>query len=82
MATHFKANEGYLNVALRILASQGWLECTIDNGKNEVRYRINANSEAAFTNSSALWVCCSATERIQKFFGMNPKNVPLRVFLT
>lgn len=47
-AAHFKANEGYLNVALRILASQGWLESTVDNGRNEVRYRTNANSAIAF----------------------------------
>jgi hypothetical protein len=30
----FKANDGYLNVALRVLASQGWLVQNIDN-KND-----------------------------------------------
>ncbi|MCK6691120.1 MAG: class I SAM-dependent methyltransferase [Thermoanaerobaculia bacterium] len=44
----FRANEGYLNVALRILCSQGWLDCEVDNLKNEVRYRTNANSAVAF----------------------------------
>ncbi len=48
LAANFKANEGYLNVALRILSSQGWLDATVDNSKNEVRYQTNANSAAAF----------------------------------
>ena len=48
LAQRFKANEGYLNVALRILSSQGWLEAKVDNAKNEVRYRTNANSATAF----------------------------------
>jgi len=44
----FNANEGYLNVALRILCSQGWLTQHLDNKANTVSYEINANSEAAF----------------------------------
>ncbi len=31
LVTVFKANEGYLNVGLRILASQGFLDYEIDN---------------------------------------------------
>ncbi len=48
LAATFKANEGYLNVALRILASQGWLDVEVDNVKNSVRYSTNASSAAAF----------------------------------
>jgi SAM-dependent methyltransferase len=44
----FKANEGYLNVALRVLASQGWLVQHIDNAKDEVHYSTNESSAAAF----------------------------------
>ncbi len=44
----FKANEGYLNVALRVLASQGWLVQHIDNSKDEIRYSTNDLSKAAF----------------------------------
>ena len=33
LVTQFKANEGYFNVALRVLCSQGWLEQDIDNKK-------------------------------------------------
>ena len=44
----FQANEGYLNVALRILCSQGWLDRKLDNSTNEVVYSINEKSEFAF----------------------------------
>lgn len=45
----FNANEGYLNVALRVLASQGWVEYTINNSTNEVILRLNDRSEIAFS---------------------------------
>ena len=48
LASKFKANEGYLNVALRILSSQGWLDAEVDNANNRVTYRVNAKSAVAF----------------------------------
>ena len=48
MATHFKANKGYLNVALRVLCSQGWLTYDLDNTAAEVSYQVNENSATAF----------------------------------
>ncbi|MCF6128901.1 class I SAM-dependent methyltransferase [Flavobacterium sp. AS60] len=45
----FNANEGYLNVALRVLASQGWLIQQIDNHKDEVAFITNDKSETAFS---------------------------------
>ena len=48
LASHFKANEGYLNVALRILCSQGWLIQHIDNRSDSISYEINKNSQEAF----------------------------------
>jgi len=48
LTSKFNANEGYLNVALRILCSQGWLTQNIDNGKNTITYSVNANSKKAF----------------------------------
>ncbi|WP_299228896.1 class I SAM-dependent methyltransferase [uncultured Psychroserpens sp.] len=48
LTDHFKANEGYLNVALRVLSSQGWLEQHLDNKSNKVSYEVNALSENAF----------------------------------
>ena len=44
----FNANEGYLNVALRGLCSQGWLVQYIDNENNSVSYETNEASEIAF----------------------------------
>lgn len=49
LATVFKANEGYLNVALRLLASQGWLIQTVDTENDIVRYTVNENSALAFS---------------------------------
>lgn len=48
LADEFKANEGYLNVALRVLSSQGWLDQELDNTSNAVIYKINSISENAF----------------------------------
>ncbi len=48
VTSKFNANEGYLNVALRILCSQGWLNQEIDNLNNTITYRTNKNSKTAF----------------------------------
>ena len=48
LASIFNANEGYLNVALRVLASQGWLNQSLTNENNEVHFEINDLSEQAF----------------------------------
>ncbi len=45
----FSANEGYLNVALRVLCSQGWLNQHLDNKANSVTYKTNKKSEKAFS---------------------------------
>ncbi|MEN2412252.1 class I SAM-dependent methyltransferase [Flavobacterium mesophilum] len=45
----FKANEGYLNVGLRILASQGFLDYEIDNRTQEIVISVNEKSETAFS---------------------------------
>jgi SAM-dependent methyltransferase len=44
----FRANEGYLNVALRVLCSQGWLAQDLDNARDIVYYRLTAASAEAF----------------------------------
>ena len=44
----FEANEGYLNVALRILCSQGWLTYELDHSNNQIIYATNKNSSSAF----------------------------------
>ncbi|MCF6308529.1 MAG: class I SAM-dependent methyltransferase [Flavobacteriaceae bacterium] len=48
IAAEFKANEGYLNVGLRMLASQGWLDYQVDNVEDTVTISKNEKSEIAF----------------------------------
>ncbi|MBL4904850.1 MAG: class I SAM-dependent methyltransferase, partial [Flavobacteriaceae bacterium] len=48
LITEFRANEGYINIALRTLCSQGWLNQTINNTKNTVVFETNDVSEIAF----------------------------------
>ncbi len=48
LTSEFRANEGYLNVALRVLASQGWLLQHIDNAKDEIRYELTDRGRIAF----------------------------------
>jgi SAM-dependent methyltransferase len=48
LATKFKTNEGYLNVALRGLCSQGWLVQHVDNQNDSISYETNEESEIAF----------------------------------
>ncbi len=45
----FKANEGYLNVALRVLSSQGWLTQHIDHQTDWITFEINDKSKVAFS---------------------------------
>ena len=49
LTKHFEANEGYLNVALRVLASQGWLTQITDNLQNKITFAINDKSKTAFS---------------------------------
>jgi hypothetical protein len=48
LTNKFKANEGYLNVGLRILCSQGWLVQHIDNEQDIIVYETNDTSKKAF----------------------------------
>ncbi|MET3731273.1 class I SAM-dependent methyltransferase [Moheibacter stercoris] len=41
----FKANEGYLNVALRVLASQGLLKYELNNSTNQIQLSTTEKSE-------------------------------------
>lgn len=48
LAATFNANDGYLNVALRVLCSQGWLVQHLNNVKDTISYEVNENSQTAF----------------------------------
>ncbi len=67
----FDANEGYMNVALRLLCSQGWLVQQLDNQKEEIVYRTNENSEAAF----ALADLYADVDHLLKFSANYPKRL-------
>ncbi|WP_205597626.1 class I SAM-dependent methyltransferase [Flavobacterium columnare] len=45
----FNLNEGYLNVGLRALASQGFIDYFVDNVQNEVYIKTNNATELAFS---------------------------------
>lgn len=49
LVSEFKANEGYLNVALRVLCSQGFLDYNRDAASDEINFTVNANSQTAFS---------------------------------
>lgn len=48
LTAQFRANEGYLNVALRVLGSQGWLTQHIDNAADAIRYAVTDTGRMAF----------------------------------
>ncbi|MEO9872639.1 class I SAM-dependent methyltransferase [Ekhidna sp.] len=50
-ADYFAANDGYLNVGLRLLASQGWLDYGVENGNKKITVTENSKSKAAFSNA-------------------------------
>jgi len=49
LSNQFNANEGYLNVALRVLASQGFLDYHVDNETQEITISVNSKSAIAFS---------------------------------
>lgn len=49
LSNRFKTNEGYLNVGLRVLASQGFLDYQINNEAQEIKISTNSKSEIAFS---------------------------------
>lgn len=44
----FKANEGYLNVALRVLCSQGWLVQEIEDNGKDIQFSVTSKGGFAF----------------------------------
>lgn len=50
LAEEFQANQGYLNVALRALASQGFINYQVNNDTTVVTITTNENSTTAFSH--------------------------------
>lgn len=53
ISTKFSTNEGYLNVALRVLASQGFLTYKLNNASNEILLSINEKTSEIFQFSNS-----------------------------
>lgn len=73
----FNANEGYMNVALRILASQGWLVQNIENKADKITFAVNEKTQLA---CKYIPLYEEAVELINYYEGLHPKNfgdVPL-----
>lgn len=49
ISKQFNANEGYLNVGLRVLASQGFLNYSVDNQNDSIQVSSNSKSKYAFS---------------------------------
>lgn len=73
----FEANEGYLNVALRMLGSQGWVNYDVDNESNQVTISINDKSEKAFTFSNRYR---DVVQYVKISEGFHPRNFDLEQF--
>jgi SAM-dependent methyltransferase len=50
LSDQFQTNEGYLNVALRVLASQNMLQYTINEKDDQILIEVNKYSERAFSS--------------------------------
>ncbi len=48
LSEKFSANEGYLNVALRVLCSQGWLIQQVEGAGKDISFKVTAKGVIAF----------------------------------
>ena len=67
LAEKFKANEGYLNVALRILCAQGWLDMKLD--KEIPTYRITelgSRAQSLFDHYGGVYEVLALSEKYDK----------------
>ena len=84
LSSKFKTNEGYLNVALRELASQGFLDYYVNTKTDLIAFRINEKSEIAFSlfplYKDVVDLLQSTTELRPKLFEGNAFNQMKLVF--
>jgi DNA-binding PadR family transcriptional regulator len=66
-----QANEGYLNVALRALSSQGYLICETDNELDEITYQLTDTGKLAFKLANHYDIFFD----LMKNFSVRPKNI-------
>jgi len=68
----FDSNEGYLNVALRVLASQGFLDYHLNNETDVVKISVNSKTKDAFSHQN---IYCDLAEFLADFDVINSKEL-------
>ena len=68
----FNSNEGYLNVALRVLASQGFLDYHLDNETDVVKISTNSKTKDAFSHQN---IYCDLAEFLADSDVINSKEL-------
>ncbi len=79
LVSRFSANEGYLNVALRTLASQGWLEQHLDNATDEISYRLTDVGRIAFAHAHLYADVVALTRSSENFHPRKFQVEPFRM---
>ena len=75
ITTEFDGNEGYLNVALRNLSSQGWLDYTINH--DTITVSVNKHTKIAFDH----FYVYKGVVRLLKYSGkFHPRKFELEPF--
>ena len=78
LAERYDANPGYLNVALRILCSQGWLIQELNNEQNTVVYKTNEQSSVAFDHFNLYQKAVGLLKLSEKY---SPRKFEMEPFL-
>lgn len=76
LAEKFGANDGYLNIALRGLCSQGWLTQQVDNEQNSVIFSTNKASATAFACFAAYKEVVELLKLTEKYHSRNFEMEP------
>jgi len=78
LCSKFKANDGYLNVGLRVLCSQGWLDQEVNNQNDTVAFSVNDATETAFNH---FFLYKEAVESLKFTENFHPRKFELEPFL-
>ena len=68
----FNSNEGYLNVALRVLTSQGFISYDLDNATDVVKISVNSKTEEVFSHQN---IYCDLAEFLADQNVINSKEL-------
>ncbi len=75
LCSEFGAYDGYLNVGLRALAAQGWLDYRVDNKSGEVTVATTENTESAFALFPHLREVVLLHREVENFNGILQNSV-------